>query len=224
MIKLVLIELPIHFLMRLVPLLFLIMNKIVGPFLFLFLPFGLFAQANRVIQFDAVLSGGKTIVSWSVGAGSTCESVVVQRSTDSLNFRDIYTYPSICGNSTADESYAWIDPKPIPYSLSYYRLKIENVDFTGIKKIDYNSRVTAGKLSIYPNPSNGKTEFWFEQKANRTYQMQLYNAKGQLKFESQILNSNSFELDVSFLPSGFYWVFILDEKGTSTYNSKLLVI
>lgn len=200
------------------------MKKVYNFILLLVLSNGLFAQADRVIQFDAILSGGKTIVTWTVGAGSTCESVVVQRSTDSTNFLDIYTYPSICGNSTTDEKYSWIDPNPISYSLNYYRLKIENVDFTNNRLVDNNSRIRPGELSIYPNPSNGKTTFWFEHKVSRSYQVQIYNPKGQLEFKNTTINTNSFELDVSFLSSGLYWVFILDENGVATYNSKLLVI
>tara|TARA_R110002049_G_scaffold3502_10_gene26255 strand:- start:3053 stop:3655 length:603 start_codon:yes stop_codon:yes gene_type:complete len=200
------------------------MTKLLSSIITLLLSIVIYGQVDRVIQFDAVLSGGKTIITWTVGAGSTCESVVVQRSTDSINFRDIYTYPSICGNSTVDEKYSWIDQSPIPCSLSYYRLKIENVDFTSTRLVDNNSRIKRGELSIYPNPSAGRTEFWFEQLSNKSYQIQFYNSKGQLEFENKLLNTNSFELDVSFLSSGFYWVLILDENGTPAYSSKLLVI
>ncbi len=198
------------------------MNQFLSVFLFL-VSFSLAAQIDRVVQFDATLSGGKTIVTWTVGAGTTCESVVVQRSSDTTSFQDIYVYPSICGNSTVDESYNWIDEQPIPFSLNYYRLKVENVDFTTAKIVDNNSQVIKGELSIYPNPSQSMTAFWFEQKRGLSYQLLISDLQGKYIYASSAERTNFFELDVSIFKAGAYNVYILSETGAVAYTSKLII-
>ncbi len=198
------------------------MNQFLSVFFFL-MSFTLAAQIDRVVQFDVALSGGKTIVTWTVGAGTTCESVVVQRSSDTTSFQDLYVYPSICGNSSVDESYAWIDEQPLPFSLNYYRLKVENVDFTAAKKVDNNSQIKKGELSIYPNPSQSKTAFWFEQKRGLSYQMLIADLQGKHIYESSEERTNFFELDVSIFKAGTYNVYILSETGAVAYTSKLIV-
>lgn len=192
-------------------------------FIFLFSSIFSFSQAERIVEFGAVLSGGKTIINWTVGAGLTCQSVVAQRSLDSVNFKDVYVYPSICGSTLTEEKYTWIDANPIKYSLNFYRLKIENVDFTSIEIIDNNSRIEAGKLNIYPNPTKGITEFWFEKEENVRFRFQLYNSNGRIIYEADNLVDNLFTLDASFLDSGIYTVLILDEDDEPAYTAKLLV-
>jgi hypothetical protein len=198
------------------------MRHFLITFIFL-LSFSLSAQIDRVVQFDAALSGGKTIITWTVGAGTTCESVVVQRSSDTAFFQDVYTYPSICGNSAVDESYAWIDEEPIPFSLNYYRLKVENVDFTWAKKVDNNSQIKKGELSIYPNPSRTNTAFWFEQKRGMIYQLVISDFMGKTIYTSNEEQTSTFELDVSALNAGVYNAFVLDEDGAVAYSSKLVI-
>lgn len=192
-------------------------------FIFLFSSIFSFSQAERIVVFGAVLSGGKTIINWTVAAGLTCQSVVVQRSEDSVSFKDVYVYPSICGSTLTEEKYTWIDANPIKYSLNFYRLKIENVDFTSIEFVDNNSRIEAGKLNIYPNPTNRITEFWFEKEENVRFRFQLYNSNGRIVKEADNLLDNLFTLDASFLDSGPYTVLILDQDGEPAYTAKLLV-
>lgn len=192
-------------------------------FIFLFSSIFSFSQAERIVEFGAVLSGGKTIINWTVGAGLTCQSVVVQRSEDSVNFKDVYVYPSICGSTLTEEKYTWIDANPIEYSINFYRLKIENVDFTSIEFVDNNSGIETGKLNIYPNPTKGITEFWFENEENARFRFQLFNSSGRIIYEADNLVDNLFTLDASFLDPGPYTVLILDEDGEPAYTAKLLV-
>ncbi len=192
-------------------------------FIFFLSSFFGFAQAERIVEFGAVLSGGKTIINWTVGAGLTCQLVVVQRSVDSVNYRDVYVYPSICGSTSTDEKYTWIDANPIKYSLNFYRLKIESVDFTSIEFVDNNSRIEAGKLNVYPNPTQGITEFWFENEDNGNFRFQVYSSNGRIIYEADNLKDNLFTFDASFLDSGYYTVLILNEDGELTYTAKLLV-
>lgn len=68
---------------------------------FLFTQTFAFSQSDRLLRFSVVPvdNNQKVQVRWTMNAGSTCSDVVVERSIDSINFNEVYVYPSICGDA-----------------------------------------------------------------------------------------------------------------------------
>jgi len=182
------------------------------------------SQVDRIVKFSATLSGQSVIVNWVVGAGSTCQEVVVQRSIDSVNFRDVYTYPSICGDSDEPESYNWIDQTPINYSYNYYRMKIEGVDFTNAIKVDYNSKVIFGEINIFPNPIQNQLEFWFENNSRQKYQFRILDYSGKEYFVSREFVNQQVIWNANDLLSGVYILELKNLQNLEVIRKKFIKV
>lgn len=180
------------------------------------------AQVYRISKFNADLLTNKVLVRWSVIAGSTCQEVIVQRSTDSINFKDIYVYPTICGLSNEESNYSWVDEQPINYSLNYYRLKIEQLEFTEIEKVDYNSKLKQGEIAIYPNPVINTAELWFERPKNELLQMEIYSISGHYITEINNIESNHITFDFSYLRKGTYFIKLYSLESDFSQKATLL--
>ncbi len=180
------------------------------------------AQVYRISKFNADLLSNKVFVRWSVIAGSTCQQVIVERSTDSINFKDVHIYPTICGLSSEESNYSWIDENPINYNLNFYRLKIEQLEFTEAVKVDYNSKLKQGEIAIYPNPVQNTAELWFERPKNELLQLEIYSISGHYITEVNNIETNHISFDFSFLRKGTYLLklFSLD----SDFSKKATVI
>lgn len=138
-------------------------------------------------------------LNWCTATEQDNSHFIIQKSSDGRTFSKIGEQTSK-GNSTAMQSYDFIDEKPI-LGTNYYR--IQQVDFNG--KSTYSEVITAiitdeatdqPTVVLYPNP--GKNEVWFSQAAD----YDLYDAKGVL------LTSGRADgvVDVSGLPTGTYFV------------------
>ena len=79
------------------------------------------------------------------------------------------------------------------------------------------------KISIYPNPSNGKFQLDIidSQFANE-YSLEIYDAKGGKIFAtSQTSQQTNFNLDLSGFPKGIYFIRLFD--GNLQYKRKIII-
>lgn len=84
-------------------------------------------QSNPTLaNFSAQQISNSVNISWTVKAGFSCTDVNVEHSTDSINFISIYTYPGVCGATSEDQDYDFVQQNPDKntnnYTISYYRL------------------------------------------------------------------------------------------------------
>ena len=80
-----------------------------------------------------------------------------------------------------------------------------------------------GKLKLFPNPNRGKFSVQLDSKTNNAIELEIINLNGEvLNREKRIHHASTlFDLDLSHLPKGIYWIKLND--GTSTYGSAVLV-
>lgn len=120
---------------------------------FIFTSIFTLAQSTRISELLVTKIGSNSAeIIWTMPSGSTCLDLSVQRSRDSLNFKSVYTYPGVCGSEDKPTSFSWIDNSPITESINYYRLKLENAEFTEIKRIDLRTGLNDSPILIFPNP------------------------------------------------------------------------
>jgi len=76
----------------------------------------------------------------------------------------------------------------------------------------------------YQNPINENVDLYFESDFSERFSIELWSVNGQLLIqkEVEISNNSNFTLQTSNLSSGLYILRILDSKGVSRYNSKLI--
>lgn len=92
--------------------------------LLLFLIIGKTACAQFTVQsFSAAqISRNQVALDWVVGPGNTCADLLLEMSTDSVNYTVVYDYPGICGDVTFSQSYQYIHQSEECNGKRYYRL------------------------------------------------------------------------------------------------------
>lgn len=84
----------------------------------------------------------------------------------------------------------------------------------GIEESNMNSEVL-----IYPNPSNGNITI--NTNATLVSQIEIFNVLGERIYKSLVTNTK-FEIDLSSLPKGVYFIRIIDEQNTIK-NKKIII-
>lgn len=187
--------------------------------LFLFFSFA-FAQSPRIRSFEIKPSHdlSKVQVIWVMEAGSTCPSLSVERSNANSNFKVIYTYPSVCGNSDSVVGYAWIDSNPPPYSINYYRLNLDNIEFTKPILFENQSRLSEFKILAFPNPSSGKIAVEFRNPKLLEFDLQLYSSDGKLILEKLNNKGNTISIKNLNYPNDLLKLKIKLEDNTEYFS------
>ena len=85
--------------------------------------------------------------------------------------------------------------------------------------IGIDEPISISDISVYPNPSSGKFTL---QSAIGIYEIEIYNVLGERIYTTTNLSqSSSNEIDLSYAPKGIYFVKIYD--GSRVYNKKVVV-
>jgi hypothetical protein len=185
----------------------------------------LFSQSSRVSKFSINPSerGGKVLINWTMRAGSTCPNLIVERSLDSLNYKEIYIYPAVCGSSDEAIDYSWVDPSPAKFAFNYYRLKLDGIEFTNILSFNNQVELAEKKIFTFPNPTQGVYQVKFRNNGNLKFDVRVYNSSGKLIFEKLKQSGRTFKISLLNLPNDFYSTQILFSDKT-TYVSHVQII
>jgi hypothetical protein len=92
--------------------------------------------------------------------------------------------------------------------------------FTGLTNI---SRMPEG-ISIYPNPAEDLVNITVKELVNTNYNVTITDVTGKTVFNNQLndmLNNNAASINISNFNKGVYFVYLKNEKGTST--QKLII-
>ena len=161
-------------------------------------------------------------VKWITASELNSDYFTVERSQDGFNFEFVAKVPG-AGRSTTLKKYVAQDEKPYQ-GVSYYRLK--QTDYDG--KFKYSKIIVVDFLNadlglrIYPNPTNAWTTIEFlEQLFPPLTNVSLTNVYGQQMELNQIISKNQIKVDLSPLPSGFYFVGIT--LGEKTIERKIVL-
>ena len=182
------------------------------------------AQSVRVLRFSAIPSnaGDKVQILWTMNAGSTCPDLVVERSSNGINYFEVYQYPSVCGSSDSAVSYSWIDGRPLQFAKSFYRLKLDGNEFSLPVEIDLQSNLNQKDIIAYPSPSNGTFTIELKNENNLNFKLEIYNPLGQMIYSEENCTGTIRTVKLSDQPRGTYTIkaFFTDR---SSIVSKLII-
>lgn len=172
------------------------------------------AQSGRLADFSAVkLRGERVLVRWTMKAGVSCQSPEVERSVDGETFTAIFRYPGICGGGATEESFDYIDPNPILDRTSYYRLKIDDSEYSSIAELSGELGLKGQGVWIYPNPANNQFTIDYLDTFGEIEELKIYNAKGKEVQRGTILQLDDSAVQLSTkLSSGIYYLRIRFEE------------
>ena len=170
----------------------------------------------ELVLFDAVLVNDRQVaVSWQTASEFNSSYFDVLRSDDGENWSSIGTVPAQ-GTSQTVIDYALMDQAPLT-GVSYYRLK--QVDQNGsfhlsdIRSVNNSPKVN--QVTIYPNPTDkGLVTIVSDDPISSLF---VYNALGQVVFETKLDSDDTYLLDAQTFESGMYWINLNGE------NYKLIV-
>lgn len=159
----------------------------------------------ELTKFWAVDNGPTVTLKWITASESNNKSFTVQRSSNGIEFDDIYELPG-AGTTVEETFYEFVDEAPVG-GLSYYRLKQtdfdDQIDYPGI--ISLHRKGEGPAFFVYPNPA-GNEIVKFSQKAN----IVILNSLDQVVATANEVD----QIDVSKLSSGIY--IIRNQNGQVT--------
>ncbi|HEX8024398.1 T9SS type A sorting domain-containing protein [Mucilaginibacter sp.] len=153
------------------------------------------------------------IIKWNTVNEFTYITFEIQYSANDKDFKTISTM-----QSAGSGSYSFADATA---KTGYYRLK--QTDLDGIVKysnvviisVDSNG---ADVFTVYPNPTSNYLHFTTNEPVKTTFGVDIYSSMGAL-LKRAAFNSNTGQLDVSSLQTGFYSILLIDNSTKKTIAS-----
>lgn len=178
----------------------------------------LFSQGERLANFNAVRIDRNNIdIRWTMKAGVSCQSPQVQRSTNGQSFTTIYTFPGVCGGGQTEEDFNWIDQNPVQVGDSYYRLRIDDGEFSVIDLVAADLVLIDEDIRLFPNPSKEHFFVHFDPDLGTIERVAIYSLLGNEQFQ---LNKNQYnlkrgelELTIQLPSKTMYLLSVLFENG-----------
>ncbi len=129
------------------------------------------------------------------------------------------------GTTQSQTQYFTVDPDPF-VGVNYYRLN--QFDFNGSSEYSEIRAVNIlddyyNMLSVFPNPSTGKTEVIFNSYSKGEAQIILFSPNGDIVLDSQVSvlkGGNIAKLDLSNIQKGVYIISIVTNH--KVYTSKII--
>ncbi|MCP4443547.1 MAG: T9SS type A sorting domain-containing protein [Aureispira sp.] len=170
---------------------------------------------NATIGFSGWKVGDKNELEWTIDNEQTIQSYTLERSTDGIDFQTLAAIDAV-----GQSAYNYIDE--LPYSTSYYRLKVKELD----GQISYSNvinltrkGITAGSIKVYPNPTTNSVniDFLADKSSNATIQVIDVLGRTLQTIETSVeLGANRKIIDLSMLSDAVYILSIKTEDAQFT--------
>lgn len=174
-----------------------------------------FANANStlpvdILQFTASAKNEHSLLQWNVRNEDAIKNYVLERSTDNLNFTTIGTVPAY---NSGDHNYSFTDFNAAQLAQTvYYRLKVIHADavekYTQSTAVKFGRKVN-GIVQLFPNPAQNKTSLLLNATVDELVKLKIVDNTGRIVMTRSlqiIKGRNNVDLDISSLPSGFYYI------------------
>lgn len=178
-----------------------------------------------LLNFEAIKSGSKVEVFWSVKSISNNKYFTLERSKNGVNFETVSNIDA--ANSTTDIiQYIETDFKPLE-GISYYRIKLTDSYNTSSysQVVMVNNPRDKNNMTIYPNPSTGDFKISLKSIENREVLVVLRDLEGK-EYYSKVLieleNSEIIGIDLEKKLSPGTYIITATSKNI-LYSQKLIV-
>lgn len=179
------------------------------------------AQLDSIlIRFNSFVIGDEIRLDWIIKGGYQCSGTLIQRSTDSIIFKNIGSISGTCGSPYYDESYSFTDIKPVKNAVNYYRIDLVGIGYSKIISRE-NYDLQESQALVIPNPIVAEGKIIFENQLAEPCSLEIYNASGILIFTNDT-RDKQFQISRSQLPAGIY--FFLIRKNDEMIGSGKLVV
>lgn len=165
----------------------------------------------QVDGFKIVAQSNDVLLTWNTLSEQNAKSIIVQRSTDGVNFVDIKTV-DVKGNSTETLNYSYLD-KNAEVGTVYYRLQKNDIDgtfkFSDVKSVTFGLDAE-DVVRVFPNPVASQLNVWW--KTTESVNMAIYDVAGKMVKTYKNVKTENFKANVSDLANGFYILKLTNNK------------
>lgn len=166
-----------------------------------------------LVSFTGYYLDDSPFLKWTTATEINNDFFVVEKSTNAIVWENVGTVKG-AGNSSSLAYYSFKVKEPIN-DVTYFRLK--QVDYDG--KTEYSKFITLkskasqlGGLKIYPNPCTGTINLYYTGEDLDNTFITVFNTAGECILKTLFKN----ELDVSTVPSGLYYLQIVNSDESIT--------
>lgn len=180
----------------------------------------------ELIDFEAVYvpEVDQIELHWATASERNNERFDVERSFDGINYEVIASLPG-AGTSEFEHHYYNVD-QGHNIGVNYYRLNQWSTDgsnkYSEVRSINVLSD-EYDLLSVFPNPTNGLTEVFYNSYSNEESILRITNYDGKVQVFTPIptvKGANQASVDLSGLSSGVYFIEVITKD--KSYKTKLL--
>ncbi len=182
----------------------------------------------KLMTFTATKNGADVLLQWKVVAEDNVSRYELElaRGNDNMlsgNFTKIGTVNST-GNSISEKQYTFLDQQPDKQGDLFYRMRIVNEDgsfsFSPVRKISFDE---ARLWQVYPNPSAGLFNLYYQANVGAQVMVSLYDVKGRL-VKQEVKSGNGLpqkiEIDLSSaaFANGIYLLQVTTGGKTNSFK------
>ena len=153
-----------------------------------------FFEGNRISQSSIQLN-------WITTAGSTCSDLLIERSAYLSNYNEVYRHSGVCGSTSEELSYFWVDNDALP-GISYYRIQEALGQFTDT--IEVLNPIGNDEVIMFPNPASNEINIYRTNPDAKISSLLIYDLRGKLILETEIPNQLT-NINTSKLINGMYY-------------------
>jgi hypothetical protein len=193
-------------------------------FLFIFLFISLGISAQRIQNFNLVVTGSTVSVRFTMSEGSTCGGYNILHSTDSISYYPIYNYAGICGSSTVKQDFKYDHYSPLLDAVNYYKVELVGLELSPAKRV-YVPSVPKVSMLLYPSvvtTEYDRLQIRIFNEPDKLYYGYVVSQFGRSMREVIVKTQNELAaIDVFNFPNGLYVLWLTD--GDKLYSSKFVV-
>jgi hypothetical protein len=173
-------------------------------------------KAVRLFEAQRI-SDQQVQLNWTTSAGITCQDLFIERSTNKIDFEEVYRHSGVCGSSDEEINYFWIDETPLP-GISYYRL----LESFGLYKdtVEVFNPSGNSEIFIFPNPASDWVKIYFNTNPITPFQLTIWDKGGRI-FQEKTLTDQSNILYINNLNDGLYFFQI--QNAAEIFTKKILI-
>ncbi len=177
---------------------------------------GLTQADSSLSSFSASVDAGSVLLIWTLEAGSTCNGISVQRSTDLLTFYEIGNIAGICGSDDQPVTYTFSDDRPVLNAENHYRLELGQLGYTSTRTVDVTD-FSSDKIQIRPNPVSSSLVVRLENARFELLKCSISDVSGKVLDQFSI-REGELTLNTTQLPIGIFIFSVVYEDGALYYS------
>lgn len=172
------------------------------------------SQISRVSYFNGIILGNDIRLDFTISQGSPCNGYQVLKSLDSTNYNVLMDYAGICGNSSTDESFNYLDAGVQKETYLYYKIFLPPFDYSKTLKMYVDPKKTRkNMLYTYPQPVETTFNIYLDKDNYDDYTLRIIDCNGILKQQYQETAYKNMKVDMTGYEKGIYCILLIDSSG-----------